>query len=140
MFVTPPAFRQALPHAPIFPPLPAGELPGERPEAPTGSPAPMYCPRRTPRPLSWRASDGAMRLGGTSIGHGPGAGGNDGTAPDRSTGPGGSNLTRQDGGPSGDDIKGPGNSGPDGGPIPGREKDGVLEGTQGGPAQPRRPS
>ena len=141
MFVMPPASRRALPHVPTFPPLPLdGERPDEWPERPAGSPSPLYCPRRVPKPRSWHTSGVRFSAGGTSIGHGPGADGNEGTSPDRSTGPGGSNLTRDDGGPSGDDIKGPGNSGPDGGPIPGREGDSMQDGTQQGPAQPRRPS
>lgn len=135
MFALPSASRQALPHAPIFPPLPLDDTPG----APTSGPAPLYCPHRVPR-TAWRTADGLWMAGGQSIGHGPGAGGNEGTAEDRGTGAKGSNLTRSDGGPSGDDIKGPGNSGPDGGPIRNDKDDPLLGGTQGGAAQPRRPS
>lgn len=129
------ASRHAVPHAPTYPPLPLDEAP----EAPRTGPAPLYCPRRRPR-TAWKMAEArGWWAGGQSIGHGPGAGGNDGTAEDRGTGARGSNLTRRDGGPSGDDIRGPGNSGPGGGPIRPDDEDG-LDGTHGGPAQPRRPS
>ena len=84
MFVMPPASRRALPHVPTFPPLPLdGERPDEWPERPAGSPSPLYCPRRVPKPRSWHTSGVRFSAGGTSIGTGTPAGSASGDAPSR---------------------------------------------------------
>lgn len=123
----------AVPYAPVFPPLPSDE---EGPAPGVDSPQPLYCPH-THLPQAG-LDDWPLWLhmaGDRSIGHGPGAHRETGTAPDRSTPARHSNLTGQEPTPS--DLQPPqepGSIAPDSRPVADHN---LLDGTRQGPAQPQ---
>lgn len=120
----------AVPYAPAFPPLPVDEAPAPA----TDAPPPLYCPH-THLPQTGQ-DDWSLWLhtgGETSIGHGPGAGSNTGTASDRATPAPGSNLTGQE--PAASDLtppEEPGAIAPDSRPVADQH---LLDGTRQGPTQ-----